>query len=74
MNDEQLLLDEMRAIDASIDALRAVAHQHGMQEEHYDPDWMDSLDTMILRLRHRTDDCYRTRRAMFGPAVPVRSL
>lgn len=64
----------MRAIEAAVTALRAVAHRHGMHQEHYDPDWMDSLDTMVLRLRHRTDDCYRTQRAMFGLAVPAGSL
>lgn len=63
----------MRAVDEAIKAVWKLAQVHGLHQEYYDSIWMDTLDKMIVSLRHRTDDCYRARRNMHGLAVPAMS-
>lgn len=62
MTDNEINRDEMRAIANAITALRAVAAIHGYHQEHYDSDWMETLDEMIGRLRYRDGDCLRLQR------------
>lgn len=72
MTDEQILTNETRLIVQAIEALRAVAHMHGMHEEGlFDPDWMDGVDVMIHRLRGRDADCLRGLRSVNKLAVPA---
>lgn len=72
MTDEQILESEMKLIVHAIEAVRAVAHIHGMHEDDlFDPDWMDQLDLTILRLRQRDADCLRGLRSIGKLAVPA---
>jgi len=74
MTDSEINQMEMRALVDAIDALRGVAQAHGMHEEHYyDPDWMDMIDVMILRLRSRDAGCLRLQRHLGELAVPAKS-
>lgn len=74
MTDEQIYESEMKLIAQAIEAVRAVAHIHGMHEDgHFDPDWMDGLDVMIHRLRDREGDCLRGLRSVNKLAVPAAS-
>lgn len=59
MNKQQIFKQEMQYIAAAIQQIRNVAHQHGMQDEHYDSNWMNSLDEMILKLRARDAEMYK---------------
>ena len=75
MTDEQILESEMKLIVHAIEAVRAVAHMHGMHEDGlFDPDWMDQLDLTIHRLRQRDADCHRGLRSVNKLAVPTFSL
>ena len=75
MTDEQILESEMKLIVHAIEAVRAVAHMHGMHEDGlFDPDWMDQLDLTIQRLRQRDADCHRGLRSVNKLAVPTFSL
>ena len=70
--DAQLLEQEMQSITPAIEALRTVAHLHGMSEgDLFDPDWMDQLDLTIQRLRQRDADCHRGLRSVNKLAVPA---
>ena len=72
MTDEQILESEMKLIAQAIEAVRAVAHIHGMHEDGlFDPDWMDQLDLTILRLRGREGACLRGLRSINKLAVPA---
>ena len=72
MTDEQIFESEMKLIAQAIEAVRAVAHIHGMHEDGlFDPDWMDGLDVMIQRLRQRDADCLRGLRSVNKLAVPA---
>ena len=72
MTDEQILESELKLIAQAIEAVRAVAHIHGMHEDGlFDPDWMDGLDVMIQRLRQRDADCLRGLRSVNKLAVPA---
>lgn len=63
--DEQIANEERDAIAKAIEAIRAVAHIHGFNEDGlYDPDWMDFLDTTLHRLRYRDGDCLRVLRSV----------
>ena len=72
MTDEQIFESEMKLIVHAIEAVRAVAHMHGMHEDGlFDPDWMDQLDLTIHRLRQRDADCHRGLRSVNKLAVPA---
>jgi hypothetical protein len=73
MTDSEINRDEMRAIANAIEALRVVATLHGFHQEHFDPDWIDQLDLMINRLRHRDAGCLRLQRHLGELAVPASS-
>lgn len=73
MTDSEINQMEMRVLVEAIDALRGVSQVHGMHDEHYDPDWMDQLDLMIQRLRHRDSGCLRLQRHLGELAVPAES-
>lgn len=59
MTEQQNISAEMLYITAAINQLQACAQQHGLLDAGYDPDWMDCLDSMILKLRGRNDALYR---------------
>ena len=70
ITDSQINQQERQCIDVAIEALRTLAHNHGMHSEHYDEQWMDMLDKMIKNLRTRDADCLRLQRHLGELAVP----
>jgi hypothetical protein len=60
MNNQQIFKQEMQYIAAAIYQIRNAANQHGTtQDEHYDSNWMSTLNEMILKLRARNDELYK---------------
>lgn len=66
MTEQQNISAEMLHIASAIDQLRSCAQQHGLLDAGYDPDWMDCLDGMILKLRGRNDALYRQQSIQSG--------
>lgn len=62
MTENQIQTAEMLYLATAIEAIHKCAHQHGLLQDNYDPDHMDALDGMILRLYSRNDQIYKQRK------------